>query len=87
MHVYSRRGYSDKNFNSDRFIWSVNLEKSVINGRLNIRAEVFDLLNKMSAYSYSINAQMQSESYRNVLRRYAMLSLTWRFNANKKRTK
>lgn len=87
MHVYSRRGYSDKNFNSDRFIWSINLEKSVINGRLNIRAEVFDLLNKMSAYSYSINAQMQSESYRNVLRRYAMLSLTWRFNANKKRTK
>lgn len=38
----------------------------------------------MSEYSYNINAQMQRESYTNVLRRYVMFSLLYRFNLNKK---
>ncbi len=48
---------------------------------------MFDLLNKMSNYSYNINAQMQQETYTNLLRRYAMLSLTFRFSQKKKHTK
>lgn len=49
--------------------------------------EVFDLFNKMSGYSYTINAQMQQETYTNLLRRYAMLSLTYKFSQKKKHTK
>ena len=49
--------------------------------------EVFDLFNKMSGYSYTINVQMQQETYTNLLRRYAMLSLTYKFSQKKKHTK
>ena len=37
---------------------------------------VQSLLNRMSAYSYTMNAQQQVETYRNVLRRYVMLNVT-----------
>ena len=35
--------------------------------------------------SYAVNAQMQSESYHNVLRRYVMLNLIFRLNKEPKR--
>ena len=39
----------------------------------------------MSAYSYTMNAQQQVETYRNVLRRYVMLNVTWRMNKEPKK--
>ncbi|MDE7378629.1 MAG: outer membrane beta-barrel family protein [Paraprevotella sp.] len=87
MKMYSRRGYNDNNYNTDQFIWSARLRKSFLNGTLGLEANVFDILNNMSSYSYFINAQMQSERYYNVLRRYGMLTLLYRFNMTKKHTK
>lgn len=52
---------------------------------MNVQLEAFDLLNKMSTYSYGINAQMQTETYRNVLRRYVMLNFTFRLNREPKK--
>lgn len=82
--MYSRRGYSDDRFNTDQFIWNVQLERSILNGNLLFQLEAFDLLNRMSSYSYSINAQMQRETYQNILRRYVMLSVTYRLNRERK---
>lgn len=82
LRMYSRRGYSDYSFNTDQFIWNISLRKNIVKGKLDVKADVFDILNNMSSYGYSINAQMQKEIYRNVLRRYAMLSLIYRFNVN-----
>ena len=45
----------------------------------------FDLLNQMSSRSYSLNAQMQTESYRNVLRRYVMFNISFRLNKEPKK--
>ena len=39
---------------------------------------MLDQLNRMSSRSYSLDAQMQTESYRNVLRRYVMFNLSFR---------
>lgn len=82
--MYSRRGYSDERFNTDQFIWNVQLSRSIMEGNLRFQLEAFDLLNKMSSYSYNINAQMQTETYQNVLRRYVMLSVTYRLNRERK---
>ena len=78
--VYNRTGYSDARFNTTQPIWNASLSRSILGGRLNLQLEAFDLLNRMSAYSYTMNAQQQVETYRNVLRRYVMLNLTWRMN-------
>lgn len=87
LKMYSRRGYSDDKYNTDQFIVNFKLGKDIIKGKARLSFEVFDLLNKMSSYSYNINAQMQQETYANLLRRYAMLSLTFRFSQKKKHTK
>ena len=83
--LYSRYGYSNDNFNTNQLIWSANLSRSFFNGLMNVQLEAFDLLNKMSTYSYGINAQMQTETYRNVLRRYVMLNFTFRLNREPKK--
>lgn len=87
LKMYSRRGYPDDKYNTDQFIVNFNLGKDIFKGKARLKFEVFDLLNKMSNYSYNINAQMQQETYTNLLRRYAMVSLTYRFSQKKKHTK
>lgn len=82
--IHTRRGYSDDQYNTTQPIWNAKLERSFFNGKLGTELYAFDILNKMSEYSYNINAQMQRESYTNVLRRYIMLSFIYRFNINKK---
>lgn len=83
--LYSRYGYQNDRFNTSQLIWSANLSRSFLNGLMDVRLEAFDLLNKMSNYSYAVDAQMQTETYRNVLRRYVMLNLTFRLNREPKK--
>ncbi len=81
----TRYGYADDQFNTKQLIWSARLKRFFFNGRLGMELEAFDLLNKMSSYSYSLNEQMQTETYRNVLKRYVMLNLTFRLNKEPKK--
>lgn len=78
--VYSRRGYTDSRFNTDDVIWSASLIRSILKGCLNFRLEAFDILGQINRTSYTINAQMQTETWRNVLGRYVMLHVTYRLN-------
>ena len=78
--VYSRRGYTDSRFNTDDVIWSASLSRSILKGCLNFRLEAFDILGQINRTSYTINAQMQTETWRNVLGRYVMLHATYRLN-------
>lgn len=78
--VYSRRGYTDSRFNTDDVIWSASLIRSILKGCLNFRLEAFDILGQINRTAYTINAQMQTETWRNVLGRYVMLHATYRLN-------
>ena len=78
--VYSRRGYTDSRFNTDDVIWSASLSRYILKGTLNFRLEAFDILGQISRTAYTINAQMQTETWRNVLGRYVMLHATYRLN-------
>lgn len=78
--VYSRRGYTDSRFNTDDVIWSASLIRSILKGCLNFRLEAFDILGQINRTAYTINAQMQTETWLNVLGRYVMLHATYRLN-------
>ena len=78
--LHTRYGYDDDHFNTKQLIWSLRLKRFFLSGRLGAEVEAFDLLNQMSTRSYSLNAQMQTETYRNVLRRYVMFNLSFRLN-------
>ena len=87
LRMYSRRGYSDNQFNTNQFIWNASVSQSALKGRLNFKLSAFDILNKLSSYSYTVNAQMQQETFSNVLRRYVMLSITYKINRERKKQK
>lgn len=78
--VYSRRGYTDSRFDTDDVIWSASLSRYILKGTLNFRLEAFDILGQISRTAYTINTQMQTETWRNVLGRYVMLHATYRLN-------
>jgi hypothetical protein len=83
--VYTRRGYNDEMFNTDQFVWNARLTKSIMKGNLVFMLDGYDLLGSLSNITYSINAQGRTEVRRNVLPRYAMLHVQYKFNKQPKK--
>ena len=78
--VFSRRGYGDRELNTDDFIWNMRLECTVLHGNLTFALDGFDLLHELSKVTRVVNAQGRTESYTNVLPAYFMLHAIYRFN-------
>jgi len=83
--MYSRRGYSDSDMNSDNFVWNIRLTKKFMKGRLNLMLDGFDVLNNLSNISRRINAQGHSETWYMSIPRYAMLHVVYRVNMQPKK--
>lgn len=83
--VYTLRGYNDEMFNTDQFVWNARLTKSIMKGNLVFMLDGYDLLGSLSNITYSINAQGRTEVRRNVLPRYAMLHVQYKFNKQPKK--
>ncbi|MCQ2251928.1 MAG: outer membrane beta-barrel family protein [Bacteroidales bacterium] len=81
--MYSRRGYSSSEMNTNELVWNARLSKSVCKGRLTIMLDAFDLLHNLSNIRYNVNAQGRTETYNNVIPSYALLHVVWRFTKNK----
>lgn len=85
LNTYIHCGYQDHNFNTTDFIWSAYIKKSLLKNRLYVKLEVFDILNQSNSVQYTLNTQMQTEVYRNSLRRYAMLSMAYNLTKHPKK--
>lgn len=83
--MYSRRGFSDKQFNTDDLLWNIKANKAVMNGNLIFELEAYDLLNQLSGTQYFINAQMQQEKYESVLNRFVLFKVIWKLNREPKK--
>ncbi|WP_305140524.1 hypothetical protein [Paramuribaculum intestinale] len=79
FNVYTRRGYSDPSLNTTDLVWNARLAYSTNGGRWTFMLDGFDLLNQLSNVSYNVNAQGRTETYTNVLPRYALLHVQYRF--------
>ncbi len=80
FNITSRIGYSDPAFNTTDCIWNISLQRAFYHGRITVRAEAFDILGQISDVAYAVNAFGQTETWTNSLRRYAMLTLSYRFS-------
>lgn len=78
--IYSRRGYSDNQLNTDNFVWNARLSYSIPKVGITLMADGFDLLHNLSDVSYGINAQARTETYYTVLPRYFLFHIQWTFN-------
>ena len=83
--VHSRRGYTDAEMNDNRLYWDASLTKSFQQGKWVIKLRGYDLLGQVSSLHYSINAQGRSETWTNSMRRYALLTVSYRFRQKPKK--
>ena len=83
--MYSRRGLETNQLNTDELLCNLHLSKSVLKGKLVFMLDGFDIFNQLSNIRYNINAQGQTETYYNVVQRYAMLRVVYKFNREPKK--
>ena len=81
----SHRGYADAEINDNRLYWDASLTKSLQQGRWVFKLRGYDLLGQVSSLRYSINAQGRTETWTNSMRRYALLTVSYRFNQKPKK--
>ena len=84
--MHQRRGYADAEMNDSRLYWDATLTKSLGKGRWVMKLRGYDLLGQVSNLRYSINAQGRTETWNNVLKRYVMLTVSYRFTQKPKKS-
>lgn len=84
IRMYSRRGYSVSEMNTNDLVWNALLSRSFIKGRLTAKLQAFDILHKLSNTEYRITPQGHTETWHKSIPRYVMLSLAWKFSRNPK---
>ena len=61
-------------------IWNARLARPFLKGKLVVRLDCFDLLGQLDNVTRHVNAQGRTETYTNVMPRYALFHIAYRFN-------
>ena len=83
--LYSRTGYADENLNTSDLVWNARLSRPFFKGNLLFVVDGFDLLGQLSNVTRILNAQGRTETYTNVMPRYALLHIVYRLNKQPKK--
>lgn len=78
--AYSRRGYADASMNTNQVLWNLSLSQRFLpknNLILSLRAS--DILNQRDNINRSLSETARTDSRSEMVRRYVMLSLTYKF--------
>lgn len=77
----SRRGYDDKNMNTNELIWNSSLQKSFLKGNAaTIKVEWNDMLHQRSNVSRAISEFSRTDTYTNNMNSYFMVHFIYRLN-------
>ena len=83
--LYTRTGYADARLNTTDLVWNARLTRPFLKGRLLLMVDSFDLLGQLDNVTRIVNAQGRTETYINVLPRYALLHIVYRLNKQPKK--
>ena len=83
--LYSRTGYADDALNTTDLVWNARLSRPFLKGKFLLMFDGFDLLSQLSNVTRTLNAQGRTETYTNVLPRYALLHVVYRLNKQPKK--
>lgn len=84
LNLYTRRGFAYKELNTTDVVWNARLTYNLKGGHWTFMLDGFDLLHQLSNVSYTVNAQSRVETYTNVLPRYLLFHVQYRFNKQPK---
>lgn len=81
IHMYSKRGYSDKTLNTNELIWNAQLSHSFLRGKLlTVMLQWYDILHEQSNFSRTVNANGWTDREVNSITSYAMIHISYRLN-------
>lgn len=79
---YSRRGYADRSFNTDKLIWNAQVSQSFLKDRaLTLSLQLHDILHQQKSLTRNVSTMNVSENAYNSINSYAMLHAIYKFNA------
>ena len=77
--LYGRTGYADASLNTNDIVWNARLARAIFKGKWVVMLDGFDILDQLSNVTRTINAQGRTETYTNVLPRYGLLHVIYKF--------
>lgn len=83
--LYGRTGYADAQLNTADLVWNARLARPFCKGKLLVMVDGFDILGQLSNVTRTVNAQGRTETYTNVMPRYALLHVMYRFTKHPKK--
>ncbi len=83
--LYTRTGYADNTLNTSDLVWNARLSRPFLKGKLLVMLDGFDLLGQLDNVTRTVNAQGRTETYTNVLPRYILLHMVYRFHKQPKK--
>ncbi|MBO4800544.1 MAG: outer membrane beta-barrel protein [Bacteroidaceae bacterium] len=84
LSLYSRTGYADPQLNTNDLVWNARLTRPFLKGKLLVMLDGFDILGQLSNVTRTLNAQGRTETYTNIMPRYALLHVVYRLNKKPK---
>ena len=85
MTFHTRRGYTDSEMNDTRLYWDASLTKSFKQGKWLLKLHGHDLLGQVSSLRYWVSSEGRTEIWTNSMRRYALLTVSYRFSQKPKK--
>lgn len=82
--LYGRTGYNETSLNTADVVWNARLARALFKGKLVVMVDGFDILGQLSNVTRTINAQGRTETYTNVLPRYGLLHVIYKFQKRPK---
>ena len=82
--MFTRRGYESATMNRDDLVWNARLSKAFQKNRLHLMLDAWDILGNLSNVNAGIDSRSRWEYYTNVIPRYVMLRLVYRFDKQPK---
>ena len=79
LKMYSTRGFDYHEMNTNQLVWNARITKTLLDGRLMLFLDGYDILGRVKNISYQVNEQGRTETWVNNIPSYAMLSLRWNF--------
>ena len=77
----SRRGFSDASMNTNELLWNAQLTQSFLkNKAATVSLQFYDILQKQSNVSRTINSMMRSDSWNNAINSYCMVHFIYKLN-------
>lgn len=83
--ILTHYGYGDQMMNKHNVVWNAALSQPLLQNKFVLRLEAFDLLHEIRNYQRLFKGNTWTETTRNCLRNYFMLTLCYRLNIQPKK--